>query len=117
MWHVPHLLNFDSLSSAAKIIQGQHDFEAFSKTDSGVDSYVCTVREAAWIEEGASWVFDIRADHFVRGMVRALVGTMVDVGRGHRTIEQFVEVLRKKDRAEAGMAAPAKGLFLEEVRY
>ena len=70
-----------------------------------------------WVAEDHFLVIEIRADHFVRGMVRALVGTMVDVGRGFRTADEFRQILLKKDRAETGMAAPAKGLFLEEVCY
>ena len=116
-WYVSYSLDLQGMSRAAELIQGEHDFEAFSKTDSGVDDYMCNVRSAQWTSEDPVFAFEISADHFVRGMVRALVGTMVDVGRGHLTADAFKEILSKKNRAEAGMAAPAKGLFLEEVRY
>lgn len=116
-WFVTYKLDLDAMMQAARLIEGQHDFEAFSKTDSGVDNYVCTVRSSEWMKDGSFLIFDIRADRFVRGMVRALVGTMIDVGRGYRTVEEFKGILLNKSRAEAGVLAPAKGLFLEEVIY
>jgi tRNA pseudouridine38-40 synthase len=116
-WHVPYTLDFAAMNQASELVQGQHDFEAFSKADSGTSSFVCTVNSAGWRNEGSYLIFQIRADHYVRGMVRALVGTMVDVGRGYRTVDQFNAILSSKDRSKVGSAAPARGLFLEEVRY
>ena len=116
-WYVSYPLDLGLLSQAAKLIEGQHDFEAFSKVDSGKNDFHCTVSCATWRMEGLFRLFEISADHFLRGMVRALVGTMVDVARGSLTIEEFREILFEKDRRSVGMAAPAKGLFLEEVLY
>jgi tRNA pseudouridine38-40 synthase len=116
-WLVPYPLDLPRMNEAAALCEGEHDFEAFSKTDSGASTYTCTVRKAFWIEEGAVRIFEIRADHFVRGMVRSLVGSMIDVGRGFRTVDQFHEIMTKRDRKRAGMAAPAKGVVLEEVLY
>jgi tRNA pseudouridine38-40 synthase len=105
------------MNAAAELILGQHDFEAFAKSDSGRSSFVCTVNAADWRTEGVFIIFQIYADHYVRGMVRSLVGTMVDVGRGYRTVEDFRRILLEKERSKAGTSAPARGLFLEEVRY
>jgi tRNA pseudouridine38-40 synthase len=116
-WYVPYTLDFAAMNQASELAQGRHDFEAFSKTDSETGSFVCTVNRAGWRSENSYLIFLIRADHYVRGMVRALVGTMVDVGRGYRTVDQFNTILLNKDRSKIGSVAPARGLFLEEVRY
>ena len=116
-WYIPSVLDVAAMNRASELIQGQHDFEAFSKTDSGTSSYICTVNSAGWRVEDHYLVFQIRADHYVRGMVRALVGTTLDVGRGYRTVDEFKAILLNKDRSKVGSAAPARGLFLEEVRY
>jgi tRNA pseudouridine38-40 synthase len=116
-WYIPYVLDLAPMNRASKLIQGQHDFEAFSKTDSGTSSYVCTVKSADWRAEDQFLVFQICADHYVRGMVRALVGTMLDVGRGYRTVDEFKAILENRDRSKVGSSAPARGLFLEEVRY
>src|SRR3989304_2123691 len=116
-WYIPYPLDLDPMNTASELVRGQHDFEAFSKADSGETSYICTVNAADWRGEGPYLIFQIRADHYVRGMVRALVGTMVDVGRGYRTVQDFKTTLLERDRSKVGTAAPARGLFLEEVRY
>ncbi len=116
-WFLGYALDSCGMNDAAEIIKGVHDFMAFSKTDSGVEGYVCNVLDARWLEESDHLVFDIRADRFVRGMVRALVGTMVDVGRRVRTLEDFKRMLLNGDRTSVSPFAPAKGLFLEEVIY
>jgi tRNA pseudouridine38-40 synthase len=116
-WHIPYSLDLDPMKASAELILGQHDFEAFAKTDSSVSSFVCTVNAADWRRESSFIIFQIRADHYVRGMVRALVGTMVDVGRAYRTVEDLGRILLERDRSKAGTSAPARGLFLEEVRY
>lgn len=116
-WYIPYALDLAAMNQASELVHGQHDFEAFSKADSGTTSYVCTVNSAEWRSEDPFLIFQIRADHYVRGMVRALVGTLVDVGRGYRTVDEFNAILLNKDRSNVGSAAPPSGLFLEEVRY
>lgn len=116
-WYIPYALDLAAMNRASELAHGRHDFEAFSKADSGVSSFVCTVNSAEWRNEDSYFIFQIRADHYVRGMVRALVGTMVDVGRGSRTVDEFNAILLKRDRSKVGSAAPARGLFLEDVRY
>ena len=116
-WHVKYDLDPRLMKEIAATIVGTHDFQSFCKSQSGVEHHRCNVSFAEWKEVGALLIFTIRADRFLHGMVRALVGTMLDVGRGHTSSEQFSRILEKKDRAEAGMAAPAKGLVLERVTY
>lgn len=116
-WYLKYNLDVDLMKRAAESIIGTHDFESFCKANSDVDHYRCTVATAVWKEESTLLQFTISADRFLHGMVRALVGTMVDVGRGYTSLDEFLKILEKKDRKEAGMAAPARGLVLEEVVY
>jgi tRNA pseudouridine38-40 synthase len=82
-----------------------------------VHQHRCTVHSAEWKQKDGLFVFEITANRFLHGMVRTLVGTMVNVGRGHTKIEDFASILEARDRSVAGMSAPAKGLFLEEILY
>jgi tRNA pseudouridine38-40 synthase len=107
----------DLLQQCGVIILGEHDFSSFCKIDASTDHFRCTVDKASWQKIDSELVFDIRANRFLYGMVRALVGTMVEVARGHRDFAEFREILDAKDRSLAGASAPAKGLFLEEVIY
>ena len=116
-WHWGQHLNDELLHLCARQILGEHDFQAFSKVDTEVKHFRCTVGLAEWKRENATLTFDIKANRFLYGMVRALVGTMVEIARGHRTLEDFQRILASKDRSQAGMAAPAAGLRLERVIY
>jgi len=116
-WCVKYPLDVAVMNLAAGSILGEHDFESFCRTASAVEHYRCSVRGSAWESSGEELRYTISADRFLHGMVRALVGTMVDIGRGYSTIGQFGEILARKDRREAGPAAPARGLVLESVLY
>ena len=116
-WTVPFILDVDRMKQAASAIVGSHDFRSFCKSDSEVVNHHCDIRNACWTEDGTLLILMISADRFLHGMVRALVGTMVDVGRGYNTLDEFSRILESHDRYEAGMAAPAKGLVLEKVLY
>ena len=116
-WNVKYLLDLGLMERAAASIVGEHDFESFCKMNSGVDNYRCSVSIAEWREEQSWLYFTIRANRFLHGMVRALVGTMVDVGRGYISIDDFFGLLEKKNRTAAGTSAPAKGLVLERIIY
>jgi tRNA pseudouridine38-40 synthase len=116
-WYVKYDLDFEILNSIATQVVGEHDFESFCKADSAADSFVCTVNTSAWMRAHAGLIYEVRANRFLRGMVRALVGTMVDIARGFTPPEEFPRILTAKDRRKAGLAAPAQGLFLEEVLY
>ena len=106
-----------AMNEAAGYLVGQFDFTTFSKVKGAEDHYVCCCYAAGWHPAPGGWVFRIRANRFVRGMVRLLVGTLLDVGRGKITPRQFQALLWAQQRVDAGGAAPARGLFLSKVEY
>ena len=117
-WYVGgYTINEELLQLCASQIIGEHDFSSFCKVGTNADHFRCTVGRASWNRLDTELVLDIMANRFLYGMVRALVGTMVEVARGHRPLEQFQQILQAKDRSSAGASAPAKGLFLEEIIY
>lgn len=107
------------LSRLAEMLLGEHDFGAFSRVEVQSNHKRCRVYESRWFWDDLRelWVYRIVANRFLHGMVRTIVGTMMDVARGRFTVEQFEEIFRSGDRRKAGPAAPARGLVLEEVIY
>jgi len=105
------------LKECGKSILGEHDFSSFCKADTNAKHFRCSIEMASWQAIDSELVFDIKANRFLYGMVRALVGTMVEVARGHRALEDFQQILEAKDRTRAGASAPAAGLFLQEIIY
>lgn len=116
-WQILYPLDIDAMQRCALSIVGEHDFQSFCKSETNVDQYNCTVRESFWRESDNRLYYYVSANRFLRGMVRALVGTMVNVGRAYTMEDDFRKILDGKDRSLAGMAAPAKGLFLENIKY
>jgi tRNA pseudouridine38-40 synthase len=116
-WALGYQLDVPTMQRCAEMIRGEHDFQSFCKAEAEVDHYRCVVHTAEWREVGVMLEFHIEANRFLHGMVRALVGTMVDVGRGYTPREAFQEILEARNRNAAGMSAPSRGLFLEEVLY
>ena len=116
-WQVFQNLNFELMQNCASSIIGEHGFCSFCKVETDLHQHQCTVNYAEWKRKDGLLVFEIIANRFLHGMVRTLVGTMVNIGRGHTKIEDFKNILEAKDRSTAGMSAPAKGLFLEEIIY
>lgn len=116
-WQLGYELDFALLQKCSNYILGEHDFETFCKANSEVNHFRCNVIKSEWISECELLIFNIGADRFLHGMVRALVGTMVDVARGYTPYEKFISIFEKKDRSEAGTAAPSRGLVLEKVVY
>jgi len=110
-------LNIKTMNDAASLLIGEHDFQAFSRVKTEVNNFLCTITEAEWRQSQNMLTFYISANRFLRGMVRAIVGTLLDVGEGKLTINQFEEIIEKKDRRQAGSAAPPQGLYLTEVKY
>lgn len=110
-------LDVSAMNEAAALLIGFTDFTSFSKLHTDVKTNNCRIYEAFWREEGHQLVFTISADRFLRNMVRAIVGTLLEVGRGRLTPEGFAGVIRKKDRGAAGTSVPAQGLFLVDVVY
>ena len=117
-WQAPATLNFAAMNEAAKILLGRRDFTSFSKLHTDVKTNICDLRAAAWHRiDDERWYFEIVADRFLRNMVRAVVGTLVDVGRGKLTAEGLQRILDAKDRCAAGTSMPAEPLFLWDVKY
>lgn len=112
-----HSLDIKGMNKAAALLLGKQDFSSFCRTGSDVKTHLCDVRKAEWIEKNGRYVFTISADRFLRNMVRAAVGTLIDVGAGRMSIEQFKEVIEAQDRTKASKSALACGLFLTRVDY
>lgn len=109
--------NLDLMNEASKILFLYRDFTSFSRLHTDSKTNDCDIFEAYWRENEQELVFTISANRFLRNMVRAIVGTLIDVGRGKITLEQFKEIIEKKDRKFASASAPAQGLTLEKVEY
>lgn len=106
-------LDFEAMNKAASYLIGTHDFASFCKVHTDVKTTFCTVTKAEW-QNGA---FTITADRFLRNMVRAVVGTLFDVGRGKMKPEAILDILEQKNRCKAGQSAPAEGLYLVDITY
>ncbi len=117
-WYCPNRLDIDKMNEAAAKLLTTDDFTSFAKLHSDAKTNICNVTHAKWTMEGDNFaVFTIIADRFLRNMVRAVVGTLVEVGRGKMSLEQFENVISKKDRCCAGQSMPGEALFLWDVRY
>jgi len=116
-WHVPFPLNSHDMDQAAALLIGDHDFSSFQGADSVEHNPHRTVLRSTVSHADDFLVYDVEARSFLRHMVRNLVGTLVDVGRGALSIEDFARILAARDRTRAGLNAPPQGLFLVEVKY
>lgn len=116
-WHCYYDLNVEEMASAATLLLGKQDFECFSRRKTNVKTFVCEINNAFWEQTGNGLVFHIQANRFLRGMVRAIVGTLVKVGRGQLDSSAVSEIIANKDRNLAGSSAPPQGLFLSKVNY
>ena len=111
-------LDFNAMNEAAKYLIGKQDFASFCRSNTDVKTTICDLTYAQWeVKENGHAVFTITADRFLRNMVRAVVGTLFEVGRGKMTIEQFAEVITQHTRSAAGDSAPAEGLYLTQIIY
>ncbi|WP_420385412.1 tRNA pseudouridine(38-40) synthase TruA [Roseivirga sp.] len=110
-------LHVELMNIAAEKLLGRQDFESFSRVKTEVNNFICEIFTAKWFWENDQLVFNVRANRFLRGMVRALVGTLLEVGREKLTVEDFVSIIAAKDRTKAGRAVPPHGLYLSEVQY
>ncbi len=113
----PAKLDLDAMNLCSGLLLGRHDFQCFSKVHTQVNNYFCDVQSAKWEEQGHSLKFTIRADRFLRNMVRAIVGTVLDVGKGKISVADFQNIINSHDRGEAGYSVPAKGLTLTGISY
>ncbi|HOA46743.1 MAG TPA: tRNA pseudouridine(38-40) synthase TruA [Paludibacteraceae bacterium] len=110
-------LDFEKMNEAAEKLLDYTDFTSFSKLHTDVKTNDCTVTYARWEAVGDKWIFTIEANRFLRNMVRAIVGTLFEVGRGKLSVADFCAVIEAKDRCAAGASVPACGLYLVDVRY
>lgn len=116
-WFFPKPLDVGMMQEAGKILLRHEDFQSFSKVNTDVDHYLCKMYVAEWIEDKDMLIFRIQANRFLRGMVRTVVGCMIDIGQGKTTLGRFEEIILKKDRKAAGAIVPAHGLFLNKIEY
>jgi tRNA pseudouridine38-40 synthase len=113
----PYPLDFEALNKAAESLMEFDDFTSFSKRNTQVNHFRCTIYESHWVREEHLIYYKIRANRFLRGMVRGLTGTMLLVGRGQISHSDFTDIIHSKDVTRVNFNVPAKGLFLERVRY
>jgi tRNA pseudouridine38-40 synthase len=116
-WFNTYAIDRILLEHCAAEVIGIHNFRSFCKTGNDSHDFECSVSVSSWSVEGTRFAYRITANRFLYGMVRALVGTMVEVARGHRPYDEFRRILLANDRGKAGMSAPAQGLFLTKVGY
>lgn len=116
-WQFLRPLDVAKMNEAASKLLEYSDFACFCKADSDVNTTICDVRGAYWEQDGDEMVFHIQANRFLRNMVRAIVGTLVEVGEGKVTLEEFESILKSGSRSEAGPSAPGHGLYLSKVSY
>lgn len=123
-WMVTFPLDFERMNEAAAVLAEYEDFTSFSKVDTDAKTNLCRITEARWSRVKFSetdtvpvWCFTVTSNRFLRNMVRAIVGTLVEVGRGRMTVEDFRQVIERRDRCQAGESVPACGLYLWDIRY
>ncbi len=110
-------LDIDLMNKAASSLKHFNDFTSFSKLHTDVKTNNCNIVEAKWSRNDNLLIFTITADRFLRNMVRAIVGTLIDIGKGKLSLENFEKIIESKSRNEAGMSAPAHGLYLTKIIY
>ncbi|MEN8137668.1 MAG: tRNA pseudouridine(38-40) synthase TruA [Bacteroidota bacterium] len=110
-------LDIDKMNEAAKIMFEYTDFKCFSKSKTDVRTYNCEIMNAVWVKHGKKLIFHVKADRFLRNMVRAIVGSLLEIGLKRKSVEDFRKVIESKNRSEAGVSVPAHGLYLTEVTY
>ncbi len=117
-WTFPQTLDFNAMNKAGQLLIGTKDFTSFSKVNTDVKTNICAVTKAHWVQvDEFNYYFEIKADRFLRNMVRATVGTLIEIGSGKIKAESILEILEKKERGAAAISVPAHGLFLWEVCY
>lgn len=118
-WKAPVGLDYEKMNQAAELLLATSDFTSFAKLHTDVKTNICKVTHARWhrVTGTDGWVFVITADRFLRNMVRAVVGTLVEVGRGKMSVAEFQKVIDRRDRCAAGSSMPPQALYLWEVKY
>lgn len=113
-WFIPDL---DEMNRAARGMLNYTDFTSFARLHSDAKTNICNVSSAFWEEQNGGFIFEVKANRFLRNMVRAMVGTLLEVGRGKITVNEFFDIIEARDRSRAGTSAPPQGLFLVDIEY
>ena len=116
-YHFAKPLDVELMNQAAKILIDHEDFKSFSKSKTDVKTYICNIQHVHWQQEGSELVFFIKANRFLRNMVRAIVGSLIEVGLRKISISDFEAIIVSRDRSQAGYSVPAHGLYLECINY
>lgn len=116
-YYFKYPLDIKKMNAAAELFLTHSDFECFSKSKTDVNTYLCDIKKASWTQKNELLVFTISADRFLRNMVRAIVGTLLEVGEGKISLDDVKTILKSGDRGKAGPSVPAKGLYLTAVNY
>ncbi|MBO4800442.1 MAG: tRNA pseudouridine(38-40) synthase TruA [Bacteroidaceae bacterium] len=117
-WRLVSTPDFEAMNRAAAVLKEYTDFTSFSKVNTDAKTNICHIRSAQWVQlSDHEWRFEITADRFLRNMVRAIVGTLMEVGRGTLSLDGFRQVIEQKNRCAAGDSVPARGLFLQNIEY
>lgn len=116
-YYFPFKMNIDKLNKAAALILQNKDFTSFSKRNTQVKNFICNIMTSEWVIEKDILVYNVKANRFLRGMVKGLVGTMLRVGRELITLKEFDKIIERRDCTKADFSVPAHGLFLIEVNY
>ena len=116
-WLYPYPVSLSLLQEAANVLLNYTDFQSFSKKNTHVNTFDCTITKADWVQEGDNFYFHIHSNRFLRGMIRGLVGTMLQIGRGQLNLEQWHDIIRSKNEQKVDFSTPAYGLYLEAINY
>ncbi len=117
VYYIKQQLDVEKMNNASKILLEYKDFQCFSKSNTDVKTYYCNIMKAEWVVENDELCFTIKADRFLRNMVRAIVGTMINIGLGKINVEDLHAIIKSKNRSEAGFSAPAHALYLTKIEY
>ncbi len=116
-YFLPYPLNIEKMNKAAEILCKEKDFQSFAKLHSSTKTFICNLQYARWEKSGNIIKFSICADRFLRNMVRAIVGTIIEIGKERITMDTLKKIIKSKNRSEAGYSVPAKGLTLIDIEY
>jgi len=116
-YYLSEELDYSEMNKASKLLYEYEDFKCFSKSNTDVKTFSCKITYANWVKSDDDWKFTITSNRFLRNMVRAIVGTLIEIGKGKIAIKDLDRIIQSKDRRNAGYSVPAEGLFLNEIIY
>jgi tRNA pseudouridine38-40 synthase len=116
-WLIHFEPDVEAMNTACKLLIGEKDFTSFSKLHTDTANNICNVSEAKWVKDGENYIFTVIANRFLRNMVRAMVGTLIEIGKNKLNPADVIDIIEAKNRCQAGQSVPAKGLFLYNVLY